>query len=155
MERWRISNSVITETHRYFKQTTWVADCRCCHYFTKMNFLTVTGKKQQLYTHRSLPPPPNRHMLWKSRTDSPPLQNPRAQSCLFCWRKIHRGKSRGKSNWADSGTVKSPQVRYPAPPKPQHSPAAERSHTAELSPAPDCHQLMDRQTVSTHNPTLS
>lgn len=65
MEWWRISNRVITETHQNFKQTTWVADSRCCLYFMKMNFLTVTGKKQQLYTHQSLPPPPNRHFCGK------------------------------------------------------------------------------------------
>lgn len=90
----------------------------------KMNFLTVTGKKQ-LYTHRSLPPPPNRLMLWESRTDSPLLQNPRAQSCQFCWRKIHGGKSRGRSDWADCGAAKAASVRCPAPPKPQHCPAAQ------------------------------
>lgn len=36
-----------------------------------------------------------------------------------------------------------------------HSQTAERSHTGKLSPAPDCHQLMDWQTGSIHIPTLN
>lgn len=138
--------------HRNFKQTTWVADSRCCHCFMKMNFLMVTGKKE-LYTHRSRPPPPNRHMLWKSRTNSPLLQYPRAQSCQFCWRKIHGGKSRGRTDWADSGAANPASVRNQH--LPNHSiPQLHREPHSRAEPSSDCHQLMDWQTVSTHIPIL-